>query len=33
MDYFLTEEQKMIIETSREFAHKIIKPVREKYDE
>jgi alkylation response protein AidB-like acyl-CoA dehydrogenase len=33
MDYFLSEEQKMIVETSREFAEKIIKPVREKHDE
>jgi len=33
MEYFLTEEQKMIVETAREFAEKKIKPVREKYDE
>ncbi|MFH1825610.1 MAG: acyl-CoA dehydrogenase family protein [Candidatus Firestonebacteria bacterium] len=33
MEYFLTEEQKMIVETAKEFAEKKIKPVREKYDE
>lgn len=33
MEYFLTEEQKMIVETAKEFAEKRIKPVREKYDE
>ncbi len=33
MNYFLTEEQQMIIDTARELAQKKIKPVREKYDE
>jgi len=33
MDYFLTEEQKMIIETAKNLAEKRIKPVRQKYDE
>lgn len=33
MDYFLTETQKMIVDTCREFAEKKIKPVRAKYDE
>jgi len=33
MNYFLTEEQKMIVETSRELALSKIKPVRQKYDE
>ena len=32
MDYFLTEEQKMIVQTAKDFAQKVIKPVREKYD-
>lgn len=32
MNWFLTEEQKMIIETAREIAQKKILPVREKYD-
>jgi alkylation response protein AidB-like acyl-CoA dehydrogenase len=32
MNWFLTDEQKMIIETSREIAQKKILPVREKYD-
>lgn len=32
MNYFLTEEQKMIVETAREIAQKKILPVREKYD-
>jgi alkylation response protein AidB-like acyl-CoA dehydrogenase len=33
MNYFLTEEQQMIVDTSRELALTKIKPVREKYDE
>jgi alkylation response protein AidB-like acyl-CoA dehydrogenase len=32
MNWFLTDEQKMIIETAREIARKKILPVREKYD-
>jgi alkylation response protein AidB-like acyl-CoA dehydrogenase len=32
MNWFLTDEQKMIIETAREIAQKKILPVREKYD-
>jgi alkylation response protein AidB-like acyl-CoA dehydrogenase len=32
MNYFLTEEQRMIVETAREIAEKKIVPVREKYD-
>ncbi|MCX7725576.1 MAG: acyl-CoA dehydrogenase family protein [Chitinispirillaceae bacterium] len=32
MNWFLTEEQKMIIETAREVAQKKMLPVREKYD-
>ncbi|MBN1574903.1 MAG: acyl-CoA dehydrogenase family protein [Chitinispirillaceae bacterium] len=32
MNWFLTEEQHMIIETAREIAQKKILPVREKYD-
>jgi len=32
MNWFLTEEQTMIIETAREIAQKKILPVREKYD-
>jgi alkylation response protein AidB-like acyl-CoA dehydrogenase len=32
MNYFLTEEQQMIVDTAREIAHKKILPVREKYD-
>ena len=32
MNWFLTEEQQMIIETAREIAQKKILPVREKYD-
>jgi len=32
MNYFLTEEQQMIMETAREIAQKKIIPVREKYD-
>ncbi|HEX3020033.1 MAG TPA: acyl-CoA dehydrogenase family protein [Chitinispirillaceae bacterium] len=32
MNYFLTEEQQMIVETAREIAQKKIIPVREKYD-
>ncbi len=33
MNYFLSEEQKMIVDTARELAQEKIKPVREKYDE
>jgi alkylation response protein AidB-like acyl-CoA dehydrogenase len=33
VNYFLTEEQQMIIDTAKELAQKKIKPVREKYDE
>jgi len=33
MNYFLKEEEQMIVETARELAQKKIKPVREKYDE
>ncbi|MCK5218509.1 acyl-CoA dehydrogenase family protein [bacterium] len=33
MNYFLTEEQKMIMDTARELAQTKIKPVRAKYDE
>ena len=33
MNYFFSEEEKMIVETAKEFAEKYIKPVREKYDE
>ena len=33
MNYFFTEEQKMILDTARELANNKIKPVREKYDE
>lgn len=33
MDYFLTEEQKLVVETARELAEKFIKPVRQQYDE
>lgn len=33
MNYFLTEEQQMIIDTCKELAENKIKPVREKYDE
>ncbi len=33
MNYFLSEEQKMIVDTCRELAETKIKPVREKYDE
>jgi alkylation response protein AidB-like acyl-CoA dehydrogenase len=32
MNYFLTEEQQMIVDTSREIAQKKILPVREEYD-
>jgi alkylation response protein AidB-like acyl-CoA dehydrogenase len=32
MNYFLSEEQQMIIDTAREIAQKKILPVREKYD-
>jgi hypothetical protein len=32
MNWFLTEEQQMIIETAREVAQKKILPVREHYD-
>lgn len=33
MNYFFTEEEQMVIDTSKELALKKIKPVREKYDE
>jgi len=33
VEYFLNEEEKMIVETAKELAEKKIKPVREKYDE
>ncbi|HRU38903.1 MAG TPA: acyl-CoA dehydrogenase family protein [Candidatus Goldiibacteriota bacterium] len=33
MNYFLSEEEQMIVETSRELAQKKVKPIREKYDE
>ena len=33
MNYFLLDEENMIIDTCRELAQKKIKPVREKYDE
>ncbi len=33
MNYFLTEEQQMIVDTARELALTKIKPIREKYDE
>ncbi|MCX8092767.1 MAG: acyl-CoA dehydrogenase family protein [Candidatus Goldbacteria bacterium] len=33
MNYFLNEEEQMIVDTARELAEKKIKPVREKYDE
>ncbi|MCC8181080.1 MAG: acyl-CoA dehydrogenase family protein [Planctomycetes bacterium] len=33
MDYFLTEEQQMMVETAREIAEKKIVPVRAQYDE
>ncbi len=33
MNYFLNEEEQMIVETAKELAEKKIKPVREKYDE
>ncbi|WP_413852849.1 acyl-CoA dehydrogenase family protein [Candidatus Ruminimicrobium bovinum] len=33
MNYFLSEEEKMIVETARQIAQEKIKPVREKYDE
>jgi len=33
MNYFLTEEQKMIIEVARKIAVEKIKPIREEYDE
>ena len=32
MNWFLTDEQKMIVDTAREIAQKKILPVREKYD-
>ena len=32
MNWFLTEEQQMIVDTARELAHKKILPVREHYD-
>lgn len=33
MNYFLTEEQQIIVDLSRKFANEKIKPVRQKYDE
>ncbi|GAB1402254.1 acyl-CoA dehydrogenase family protein [Elusimicrobiota bacterium] len=33
MQYFLTEEEQMLVDVAREIAEKKIKPVREKYDE
>ncbi|OGS21865.1 MAG: acyl-CoA dehydrogenase [Elusimicrobia bacterium RIFOXYA2_FULL_39_19] len=33
MDYFLSEEQKMLVELAKKFAHEKIKPVREEFDE
>lgn len=33
MDYFLTEEQQMIVDLARQIAQEKIKPVREHYDE
>jgi len=33
VNYFLSEEEQMIVETSRELAQKKVKPIREKYDE
>lgn len=33
MNYFFSEEEQMVIDTSKELAQKKIKPVREKYDE
>ncbi|MEK6645757.1 MAG: acyl-CoA dehydrogenase family protein [Candidatus Firestonebacteria bacterium] len=33
MEYFLTEEQKMIVQICKEIAEKKVKPIREKYDE
>ncbi len=33
MEYFLSEEEQMVVETAHELAEKYIKPVREKYDE
>ncbi|MFN3966232.1 MAG: acyl-CoA dehydrogenase family protein, partial [Endomicrobiia bacterium] len=33
MEYFLTEEQKMIVDLARKIANEKIKPVREEYDE
>lgn len=33
MEYFLTEEQKLIVDMARKFAEKELKPVREKFDE
>ncbi len=32
MNWFLTEEQQMIVDTAKEIAQKKILPVREKYD-
>ena len=32
MNWFLTEEQQMIVDTAREIAQKKMLPVREKYD-
>lgn len=33
MEYFLSEEEKLVVETAKELAEKYIKPVREEYDE
>ena len=33
MNYFLSEEEQMIVDTARAIAQEKIKPVREKYDE
>ena len=33
MNYFLSEEEQMIVDTARQIAQEKIKPVREKYDE
>ena len=33
MEYFLSEEQQMIVDTAKDFALKVIKPVREEHDE
>ena len=33
MNYFLSEEEQMIVDTARQIAQEKMKPVREKYDE